>query len=53
MRLPRLLAALTGPFAPERPASAYTREEVRARYQAINDWTEGGLFAEEPSVSAP
>ena len=26
---------------------------MRASYQAISDWTEGGLFAEEPSVSAP
>lgn len=53
MRLPRLLAALTALLLLSAPASAYTREEVRARYQAINDWTEGGLFAEEPSVSAP
>ena len=53
MRLRSFLAAMRpfccSPFPPRR----YTREEVRARYQAISDWTEGGLFAEEPSVSAP
>ena len=37
MRLPRLLAALTALLLLSAPASAYTREEVRARYQAIND----------------
>ncbi len=53
MRLRRFLAALTALLLLAVPASAHTREEVRAAYQAISDWTEGGLFAEEPSVSAP
>ena len=53
MRLTRFLAALTALLLLAAPASAHTREEVRAAYGAISGWTEGGLFAEEPSVSAP
>ena len=53
MRLRSFLAALAALLLLAAPASAHTREEVRASYQAISDWTEGGLFAEEPSVSAP
>ena len=53
MRLRSFLAAIAALLLLAVPASAHTREEVRASYQAINDWTEGGLFAEEPSVSAP
>ena len=53
MRLRSFLAAMAALLLLAIPASALTREEVRASYQAISDWTEGGLFAEEPSVSAP
>ena len=53
MRLRSFLAAIAALLLLAIPASALTREEVRASYQAISDWTEGGLFAEEPSVSAP
>lgn len=34
-------------------ASAHTREEVRAQYVKISDWTEGGLYLSEPSSSPP
>lgn len=35
------------------PARALTREEVRERYAAISDWTQGEIFVEEPAAQAP
>ena len=48
MRLRSFLAAMAAILLLAVPASAHTREEVRASYQAISDWTEGGLFAASP-----
>ena len=53
MRLRGFLALLAAFLLLAAPASAHTREEVRAQYVKINDWTEGGLYRSEPSASAP
>lgn len=53
MHLRRILAALTAILLLAAPALAHTREEVRASYQAISDWTSGDLFAVFPSAVAP
>ena len=53
MHLRRILAALTAILLLVAPALAHTREEVRASYQAISDWTSGDLFAVFPSAVAP
>ena len=53
MRLRSFLAAFLALLLFATPASAYTREEVRARYGAISDWMRGDLFAVSPSTAAP
>ena len=53
MRLRSFLAAFLALLLFAAPASAYTREEVRARYGAISDWARGDLFAVSPSTAAP
>ena len=35
------------------PARAHTRDQVRALYGAISDWSSGELYLIEPSVTAP
>lgn len=35
------------------PARAHTRDQVRALYGAISDWSSGELYIVEPSVTAP
>lgn len=53
MRLRGFLAALAAVLLLFAPASAHTREEVRAQYAKISDWSAGNLYLSEPSVSAP
>ena len=53
MRLRGFLALLAAFLVLAAPASAHTREEVRAQYVKINDWTEGDLYRSEPSASDP
>ena len=53
MRLRGFLALLAAFLVLAAPASAHTREEVRAQYVKINDWTEGDLYRSEPSSSDP
>ncbi len=53
MRLRGFLVALAAVLLLFTPASAHTREEVRAQYAKISDWSAGNLYLSEPSVSAP
>ena len=53
MRFRGLLAALTAILLLIAPASAHTREEVRAYYSTISDWVRGGPYLTAPSTSAP
>lgn len=53
MRLRNFLALLTALTLLGAPALAHTREEVRAEYAKISDWTQGEPYLSQPVLRAP